>query len=115
MKTIRFAENLKRIREWRELTKEELGERIGVSGVTVGYWESGRNEPRMGKVQQIANVLNVDLDDLLFNENMEEIKTNADKLMSEEKATAINTIINLSDKDVKVLNELMKIYINKPE
>ncbi|MDN4069986.1 helix-turn-helix transcriptional regulator [Paenibacillus vini] len=115
MKTIRFAENLKRIREWREISKEELGERVGVSGVTVGYWETGRNEPRMGKVELIAGVLNVSIDDLLFSNDMNEIKANADKLMSEEKKKAIDMIANLSEEDVKLLNAIMERSMNKPE
>lgn len=115
MKTIRFAENLKRIREWREISKEELGERVGVSGVTIGYWENGRNEPRMGKVELIADVLNVNIDDLLFSNDMDEIKANADKLMSEEKKKAIDMITNLSEEDVKLLNAIMERSMNKPE
>ncbi|MNM25407.1 HTH-type transcriptional regulator Xre [compost metagenome] len=115
MKTIRFAENLKRIREWRGINKEELGERIGVSGVTVGYWESGRNEPRMGKVEQIADILNVDIDDLLFSEDFESIKANSKPMLSDEKRKAMDMITNLSDEDVKLLNALMERSLNKPE
>src|SRR5690606_33769706 len=108
-------ENLKRIREWRKLTKEELGERVGVSGVTIGYWETGRNEPRMGKVQQIADVLNVDLDDLLFAVDMEVIQQNAGEMMSEEKRKAIDLISDLSDEDVKLINKLIERTLKNPE
>ena len=68
MKEIYFAENLKRFREAKGLTREELGNRIGVSGAMVGYWEKKKNEPRMGKVQLIADILNVGVDELLFSE-----------------------------------------------
>ncbi|GJM84091.1 hypothetical protein HMSSN139_65870 [Paenibacillus sp. HMSSN-139] len=115
MKTIRFAENLKRIREWRDLTKEELGERVGVSGVTIGYWETGRNEPRMGKVEQVANVLNVDIDDLLFSDDFEEIKAHAKIEVSEVKQQAIDLIKNLSDSDVELIKQLMERSLNKSE
>ncbi|WP_301627346.1 helix-turn-helix transcriptional regulator [Paenibacillus apis] len=115
MKTIRFAENLKRIREWREMTKEELGERVGVSGVTIGYWENGRNEPRMGKVEQIASVLNVDIDDLLFNEDLDKIKANSKSLISDVKKQTIDLIKNLNDEDVELFKQLMERSINKSE
>lgn len=115
MKTIRFAENLKRIREWRDMTKEELGERVGVSGVTIGYWETGRNEPRMGKVEQVANVLNVDIDDLLFSDDFEEIKAHAINDVSEVKQKAIDLIKNLSDADVELIKQLMERSLNKSE
>jgi len=68
VKEIYFAENLKRFREAKGLTREELGNRIGVSGAMVGYWEKKKNEPRMGKVQLIADILNVGVDELLFSE-----------------------------------------------
>ncbi|MEK3969499.1 LexA family protein [Paenibacillus sp. FSL H7-0323] len=66
MNSINFANNLKKLREERKLSKAELARRIGVSDVTVGYWETGKAEPRMGKVEMIANVLGVVTDDLLF-------------------------------------------------
>lgn len=66
MNTIIFSENLKKFREQKGLTKSELAKRVGVSDVTIGYWESGKNEPRMGKVELIAGVLGVSIDDLLF-------------------------------------------------
>lgn len=112
MKQIRFAENLKRIREWRGLTKEELGERIGVSGVNIGYWETGRNEPRMGKVEQIAEILNVSTDDLLFGYDMNEIIENSSKI-SEEKKKTLELIEKLSDEDLKLINALLERTIGK--
>ncbi|ETK29926.1 hypothetical protein ERIC1_1c34850 [Paenibacillus larvae subsp. larvae DSM 25719] len=66
MNTINFAKNLKKLRTEKGVTKSELARRIGVSDVMVGYWESGKNEPRMGKVEMIAEVLGVTTDDLLF-------------------------------------------------
>lgn len=66
MNTINFAKNLKKLREEKGFTKAELGRRVGVSDVTVGYWETGKTEPRMGKIEMIANVLGVTTDDLLF-------------------------------------------------
>lgn len=66
MRTINFPENLRRLREQRNLSKSELARRIGVSDVTVGYWETGKAEPRMGKVEMIASILGVTTDDLIF-------------------------------------------------
>lgn len=66
MNTIGFAENLKKLREAKGWTKAELGKRVGVSDVTIGYWESGKTEPRMGKVEMVAEILGVTTDELLF-------------------------------------------------
>ncbi|MEC0234034.1 helix-turn-helix transcriptional regulator [Paenibacillus kribbensis] len=98
MAVIYFKENLKRFREDRGWSKEELGERVGVSGTMIGYWEKGTNEPRMGKVQMIANVLGVDTDELLF--------------QSPPRSTAenINTFFeDLSDNKRKLIEEVMQM------
>ncbi|QUL57525.1 helix-turn-helix domain-containing protein [Paenibacillus tritici] len=66
MKTIAFATNLTKFREARGFSKSELGRRIGVSDVSIGYWESGKSEPKMGSVQQLADALGVTLEELVY-------------------------------------------------
>ncbi|PYE52530.1 helix-turn-helix transcriptional regulator [Paenibacillus sp. FSL H8-0317] len=116
MKKISFAENLKRYREKRGLTKEELGERIGVSGVTIGYWESGRNEPRMGKVDLIARVLDITIDDLLFDLPMfgAELEIH-NKEITEDQKRAIELILSLPPEEVKMFNILMERSLDKED
>lgn len=115
MATINFAKNLKRIREMRGMSKEELGRRVGVSGVTVGYWEEGRNEPLMGKIELIAKALNVTLDELIFEkkpENEDEIVEQI-KNASEERREAIRAILSLPEEDLKIYINLMKLHLGK--
>jgi repressor LexA len=64
--SINFADNLKKYRKAKGITKAELSRRIGVSDVTVGHWENGKISPRMGKVEMIAEILGVSVDDLLL-------------------------------------------------
>ncbi|MEC0089382.1 XRE family transcriptional regulator [Paenibacillus macquariensis] len=71
MNNINFANNLKKIREGKGMSKSELGRRVGVSDVTIGYWEAGKTEPRMGKVEMIADILGVKTDDLIFDNNQQ--------------------------------------------
>lgn len=47
-----------------ELTQEEAGALMGVSGVAVGNWESGKKTPDPEKLPALARVLQRDLDDL---------------------------------------------------
>lgn len=68
MNGINFSENLRRYREIKGFTKAELARRIGVSDVTLGQWESGKISPRMGKIEKVAEVLEVSVDDLVFSE-----------------------------------------------
>ncbi len=109
-----LAENIKRFREAKGISKEEFADRMGVSGVTVGYWESGRSEPRMGKVEGIAAVLDVTIDELLFSQAdqkdlMSRIhnETNADRLK------AIELIMSLPEEEVKMFRLLMERSIEK--
>lgn len=112
MKKIYFSENLKKFREKKGLTKEELGARVGVSGVTIGYWEAGRNEPRMGKVDHIAKILDVTIDDLLF-ENTFDFNEIHNREITDEQKRAIELILALPDEEVKMFNLLMERSLNK--
>lgn len=109
MKEIYFAENLKRFRESKGLTKEELANRIGVSGAMVGYWETKKNEPRMGKVQLIAEVLNVDVDELLFSQPPVDNVSD----LSEIKQRGIKAIMEIEDEELELLVALLEKHVQK--
>lgn len=113
VKEIYFAENLKRFREARGLTKEELGNRVGVSGAMVGYWEKKTNEPRMGKVQLIASILDVDLDELLFSVP----PTSGNQVpdmegLSDIKKRAINAVLASKDEELELIVPLLERNLN---
>lgn len=111
MKNIYFANNLKRFRLAKGLTKEELGDRVGVSGAMVGYWEKGTNEPRMGRVQVIADILDVDIDQLLFDEPPKKVDDMLEALTAQLSATkkrAFKAVLSLSDEDLEPYIQLME-------
>lgn len=108
MKGIYFAENLKRYREKNNLNKEELGLKLGVTGATVGLWESKKNEPRMGKVQYIAEVLNVDVSELLFNEPPLLDRIASTHELSELKRRGVSAIINMPEDELALLLPLLE-------
>lgn len=43
----------------RQITQEEAGRIVGVTGVTVGAWESGRNEPPLFKLRKLSELYGV--------------------------------------------------------
>ena len=47
------------------LSRSEIARRIGVSNVTVYYWETGRNPITVDKLDAFCKVLNIDMIDLL--------------------------------------------------
>lgn len=56
---------IKQARQARGYTQRELGERIGVSAITVSNWESGKRELRSSALCLLADVLDVSTDQLL--------------------------------------------------
>lgn len=63
-----FSENLKKIRESRRLSQEELAELLGVSRQAVSKWEQGMGYPEVEKLLLLSHKLNISLDELMFSE-----------------------------------------------
>jgi len=61
-----FSENLKMIRNERNMTQEKLAELLNVSRQAVSKWESGSGHPETEKLLVISKELGVSLDYLLL-------------------------------------------------
>lgn len=57
--------NIKKMRVQRNMTQEELGEKLGVSRSTVTQWELGVNKPRADMLVKLSRLFNCSIDDLL--------------------------------------------------
>jgi transcriptional regulator with XRE-family HTH domain len=60
----RFGENLRRAREARGLTQEELAHLAGIHRTEVGLLERAGREPRLATLVKLATALGVPLGDL---------------------------------------------------
>ena len=49
--------NIKKYRELRGMTQDELSRLVGVDRVTIANWEAGRTEPKMSQVLRLAEAL----------------------------------------------------------
>lgn len=58
-------QNLAFLRKSRQLSLEEVAERVGVSRQAVGKWESGETVPDIVNCDALAELYNVSVDDLL--------------------------------------------------
>lgn len=58
-------QNLAFLRKSRQLSLEEVAERVGVSRQAVGKWESGETVPDIVNCDALAKLYNVSVDDLL--------------------------------------------------
>lgn len=64
----KFSANLKRFRKQKKLTQEELASRIGVIRATYWAYEKGSIMPPYDKLEQIADIFGVSIDELMGRE-----------------------------------------------
>ena len=67
-----FQENLTTYMEIYDYTQQDLASKLGVSRQIVSDWMSGKKYPRIDKMQNIADVFNVDMNSLMFNQTLTE-------------------------------------------
>jgi CheY-like chemotaxis protein/DNA-binding XRE family transcriptional regulator len=54
-----FRENLKKIRKEKQLSQQQLADKLEVAQSTVGMWESGRRTPKLYELDRLAKILNI--------------------------------------------------------
>ncbi len=59
-----FSDNLIHMRKLKQMTQEDIAEKIGVTRQAVAKWESGETIPDLDKCKILAEVFGVSLDDL---------------------------------------------------
>lgn len=60
-----IGENIKRLRRERDMTQEDLAERLGVTFQSVSRWENGACYPDMEMIPVIAGFFGVSADTLM--------------------------------------------------
>ena len=68
---------IRRLRESRKLTQEELAEKIGVSGKAVSKWETGRGFPDVSLLEPLAKALRISVLELLSGADIANRNTSA--------------------------------------
>ena len=61
-----FGARLWALRKGRKMSREELGEKLGISYMTIRRWEIGERSPRMEEIKQICKVFGVEDTVLLY-------------------------------------------------
>jgi transcriptional regulator with XRE-family HTH domain len=82
------------IAEWREkkdLTQEQLGERLGTSDVTISRWETGKRKPDLDAQAAIAEALGIELTDLFRHPDT----PSADALLRDQPAEVIDAAFRM--------------------
>lgn len=60
------GKNIKKIRKEENLTQDELAERLHCTRQTISNYENGKSEPNIALLVEIANVLGVEVNDLIY-------------------------------------------------
>lgn len=58
-------ENIKKMRQSRNISQKELAERLHVAQNTISSWETGRTEPNIGAIEDLCRVFQCQKSDLL--------------------------------------------------
>ena len=66
---MRLSENIRHFRKLRNLAQDEIAKKLGYkSFTTIQKWETGASEPPVGKLYELADILQVNIMDLLSDE-----------------------------------------------
>lgn len=77
-----FAEKLKRMRDEKSLSQQELAQKIFVSRSAVAKWEQGRGFPSVASLQYIAAEFGVTIDELVSDREIAILQIEKDKKLS---------------------------------
>jgi len=64
-KDYQLGKHIQKIRQAKDITQEELAEKIGVTQTWITYIETGRNKPNLKMLEKIAKALGVKVKDLI--------------------------------------------------
>ena len=71
---LKFAENLKKYRQTKELSQETIAQKLYVSRQAVSKWEQGEGAPDLNNLVKLAELLDVSLDTLVLGTDPESAK-----------------------------------------
>ena len=66
---MKFADNLKRVRKSKNISQEELAEKVGVSRQSVSKWETSEAYPEMNNILELCKIFHCNIGELV-NDNM---------------------------------------------
>ena len=88
-------------RKNKNMTQQELAEKLGVSDRTVGNWENGRNMPDLSLFKPLCYELGISMNDLMSGEKIS--KEHYQEKLEE-------NIVNLTVNNKKNFNKRLKIF-----
>ena len=100
---MKFGDNLKQIRKSKNISQEELAEKLGVSRQSVSKWETGENYPSMYNIMCLCDIFKCKINNLVH-ESMSDIDS-----LDEEVKMSVVKFKEDKQKKVKVLSKIISI------
>ena len=100
---MKFGDNLKLIRKSKNISQEELAEKLGVSRQSVSKWETGENYPSMYNIMCLCDIFKFKINNLVH-ESMSDINS-----LDEEIKMKVVKLKEEKQKKVKVLSKIISI------
>ena len=113
---MRFGDNLKNLRKLKNISQEELGEKVGVSRQSVSKWENSEAYPEMTNILILCKIFNCKINDLLsekiedFDSFDEEVKMNVVKF-EKDKQKKMKTLTKILSLIGKIAGIVVKVAI----
>ena len=60
-----FGENLKRLRQRKNISQDELARKLNIKQYVISSWEIGRSEPSINQIVELSNIFKIPTDYLL--------------------------------------------------
>ena len=105
MDQIKIGKFIAELRKEKNMTQQQLGDKIGVSFKTISKWENGRGMPDLSSLKPLSESLDISINELLSGEKIKK-EQYVDKL----EENIINTI-EYTDKQVNDRNNLIGLLI----
>ena len=97
----KIGEFLKKLRSEKELTQEQLAEKLGVSNRTVSRWETGNNLPDIGMLILLAEFYDIDIREIIDGGRKSEI-------MNAEMKDTLEKVAEYSEYEKEIIITRMK-------
>jgi transcriptional regulator with XRE-family HTH domain len=66
------GENIRKYREQKKVSQEEMAQSLNVTRQTVSSWETGRTEPDLDTLHRIAQYFEVTVEELIYSQRLKE-------------------------------------------
>ena len=107
MDQVKIGKFIAELRKEKNMTQQQLGDKIGVSFKTISKWENGRGMPELSLLKPLSEELGVTINEILSGERIQ-----SERYLDKLEENMINTI-EYSEEQKEAAAERMRIARSK--